>query len=84
MLIIHLKGPVACGKTTMATQIRKMLNQEGLTWKERLAFWLLKNSAWNKFIIHDSKIFTDCEPTDKAIQNMRKNGVKILIIDGGM
>lgn len=89
MIIIKVQGPMAAGKTTMSRQIRRMLQQEGTTWRERLAFWLLKKSEWNKFqiragdmhvVINEGRINTG--GNGKLISNLRKEGVKVLILDG--
>lgn len=84
MIIIKIRGAMAVGKTTLTEQLHHMLTQQGTTWRERLAWWLLKKSSWNKFQLRarDVHILEDHQLSPAAVDNLRRHGVKIIIEDG--
>lgn len=84
MLIVSIKGPMASGKTTLTNQLRRMLTQQGVTWREKLAWWLLKRSPWNLVRVRTTDMHVVHHLTPALANNLRNAGVKLVIVDGDM
>lgn len=84
MIVVTITGPAASGKTVLTNQLRRMLTQQGTTWREKLAWWLLNPSPWNRIKVNAGDMHVVHHATPAAISNLRAGGVKIILIDGNV
>lgn len=82
MITVTITGPAASGKTILTNQLRRMLANEGITLRERLAWWLLKSSPWNLVRVRTTDMHVVHHLTPAMANNLRKAGVKLVIVDG--
>lgn len=82
MIVVTITGPAASGKTLLTNQLRRMLAKEGTTWREKLAWWLLKRSRWNLVRVPTADMHVVHHLTPALAKHLREAGVKLVIVDG--
>ena len=83
MITIHIKGPQGSGKTVLVDQIERLLTATGKTWRERLAYWLLKSLDKPQHFVNRNQIVQYNFISPAATEALKSMGeVKFLIING--